>query len=174
MLRAEVIDLCHDYAFEIERSCTYGFEAAGNRIDYLNERDALARLQAEYAAAIERGMLATADLQGHLAELQKEFDIQSSCVNLWRVRAEQAEAEVERLNERLSLCEVPDGWEAWRLKMRDEKTAEAILDSALALIGHPFWRGKSKHDRCRVMRLGGTPCHEPESAHRERGEGEKP
>jgi len=35
-------------------------------------------------------------------------------------RAETAEAKIAEANERLRLCEVPDGWEAWRIKAEAE------------------------------------------------------
>jgi hypothetical protein len=46
-LRAEAMDLRHDYAFEIERSCTYGLESGRNRLDYLNARDERDALRVE-------------------------------------------------------------------------------------------------------------------------------
>ncbi len=84
----------------------------------------MAELEAEYAAAIERGMRATAELQGQLAEAE------GMVVQLVG-REQDIRAEVERLNERLSLCEVPDGWEAWRIKAEAE--VERLLGAILML-----------------------------------------
>ena len=32
-------------------------------------------------------------------------------------------------------------------------------------LGHEFWRGQSKHDRCRVLLSGETTCGQPRYAH---------
>jgi hypothetical protein len=32
-------------------------------------------------------------------------------------------------------------------------------------LGHEFWKGQSKHDRCRTLDVNGIPCCEPKAAH---------
>jgi hypothetical protein len=68
-------------------------------------------------------------------------------------RAEQAEAKLAEANERLRLCEVPDGWEAWRIKAEAEveqlrKELARIVAEARAACAKPCSCG-----------LPDWPCH---------------
>ncbi len=98
--------------------------------------DELERLKAEYAAAIERGMLATAELQGKLAEatiklrlLPSEAAWQEGARMLHEAdRARQrAEAELELL--KTDMAQVQQWFEAWR------KAESAVECEACAVIG---------------------------------------
>ena len=92
-LLAEVMDLRHDYAFEIERSCTYGLEAAGNRCDYLNARDEVTKR--------ERAHLATIQQSEELAD-----KLSSTTEDYIKERNAATEAEIEREALRVELGEM--------------------------------------------------------------------